>query len=402
MPSVVAWLDASSEDQRRMREIVNLFSERESRDELGIGQVRDALSDTLFPGTSTLLTRARYLVLIPWCFVAAGQGGGGPAAVSRRVEANERALIPALKADGDMEGLLGRVAGAALKNLPSALYWVALRQFAILTSTGLTPQDAIELGMPSVSEDDEGDGAPLGAWSSTLPPIPDGFPANTGGGFRLTYGEAGWLQDRIREGADGTLLAHLADHVPNVDSGAPWYDSSALVAEGEPRVVLDHAQLFSFGMHGAALLYNLLLAERYEASGFDTITAPVEHYRTRLSDWQLDRDRLSARLTEWDRRDFWRVILNRNPRVAAASRRFVDEWLDLAITSSSDLAISAASRDFITRREATHKRSQARLRNDKLLSSWQGASGAGALVFRWPEIQRIMLDIHEGLERTDA
>jgi len=30
-----------------MREIVNLFSERESRDELGIGQVRDALSDTL-------------------------------------------------------------------------------------------------------------------------------------------------------------------------------------------------------------------------------------------------------------------------------------------------------------------------------------------------------------------
>lgn len=174
MPSVVAWLDASSEDQRRMREIVNLFSERESRDELGIGQVRDAISDTLFPGTSTLLTRARYLVLIPWCFVAAGQGGGGPAAVSRRVDANERALIPALKADGDMEGLLGRVAGAALKNLPSALYWVALRQFAILTSTGLTPQDAIELGMPSMREDDEGDGAPLGAWSSTLPPIPTG------------------------------------------------------------------------------------------------------------------------------------------------------------------------------------------------------------------------------------
>jgi len=385
-----------------MREIVNLFSERESRDELGIGQVRDAISDTLFPGTSTLLTRARYLVLIPWCFVAAGQGGGGPAAVSRRVDANERALIPALKADGDMEGLLGRVAGAALKNLPSALYWVALRQFGILTSTGLTPQDAIELGMPSMSEGDEGDGAPLGAWSSTLPPIPDGFPANTGGGFRLTASEAGWLQDRIREGADGTLLAHLADHVPNVDSGAPWYDTSALVADGEPRVVLDHAELFSFGMHGAALLYNLLLAERYEASGFDTITAPVEHYRTRLSDWQLDRDRLSARLTEWDRRDFWRVVLSRNPRVAAGSRRFVDEWLDLAITSSDDLAISAASRDFIRRREATHKRSQARLRNDKLLASWQGASGAGALVFRWPEIQRIMLDIHEGLERTDA
>lgn len=59
MPSLVAWLDPSSEDQRRMREIVNLFSENGSRDELGIGQVRDALSDTLCPGTSTLLTRVR-------------------------------------------------------------------------------------------------------------------------------------------------------------------------------------------------------------------------------------------------------------------------------------------------------------------------------------------------------
>src|ERR1700732_3575593 len=52
--------DFSREDQRRMREIVNLFTQSESRDELGIGQVRDAFSDSLFPGTSTLHTRARY------------------------------------------------------------------------------------------------------------------------------------------------------------------------------------------------------------------------------------------------------------------------------------------------------------------------------------------------------
>ena len=57
---MIAWLDASREDQRRMREIVNLFTQSESRDELGVGQVRDAFSDSLFPGTSTLHTRARY------------------------------------------------------------------------------------------------------------------------------------------------------------------------------------------------------------------------------------------------------------------------------------------------------------------------------------------------------
>jgi len=402
VPSLVAWLDASSEDQRRMREIVNLFTERESRDELGIGQVRDALSDTLFPGTSTLLTRARYLVLIPWCFVAAERGAGGPASIAGRVDENERQLIAALKADGDSEGLLGRLAGRSLKNLPSALYWVALRQFGILSSPGLGPQDAIELGTPTHVADDEGDGAAQGAWSATLPPVPEGFPAKTGGGFRLSSGEAGWIQDRIREGAEGSLLAHLVDNAPDVDSDAPWFDSSARASGGEPHAALDHAELFSFGLHGAALLYNLLLAEKYEAAGFDTISAPVDRYRERLSDWQLDRGRLSDRLREWDRGDFWRLVLTRNPRVAGASRRFVDDWLDLVGTTAEDLADSVASRDFIARREATHKRSQARLSNQKLLASWQGASGAGALVFRWPQIQRIVLDIHEGLEGADA
>ena len=67
-PAVLAWLDYSEADQRRAREIVALFSQRESRDELGLGRIRDALSDTLFPGTSVLLTRARYLLFVPWLF----------------------------------------------------------------------------------------------------------------------------------------------------------------------------------------------------------------------------------------------------------------------------------------------------------------------------------------------
>ncbi len=402
MPSAVAWLDASSADQRRMREIVSLFSERESRDELGIGQVRDALSDTLFPGTSTLLTRARYLVLIPWCFVAGEAGGGGVAAISKRVDSNERALIAALKTEGDLEGLLGRVAGASLKNLPSALYWVALRQFGILSSPELTSQDAIELGTHTQTSDAEGDGAPLGAWSPTLPAAPLDFPKNTDGGFVLSLDEAGWLQDRVRQGAEGSLLAHMIDAKPDSDSNAPWLDSSTVAAEGEPREVLDHAELFSFGMHGSALLYNLLLAEQYEARGFNGISAPVDRYQDLLRTWNRGREMLVDRMSTWDRREFWRVVSSRNPRVARASRHFIDDWLDTVVTGPADISTDATSRQFIARREATQKRSQARLRNDKLLASWQGASGAGALVFRWPQVQRVVLDIRDGLEGMHA
>ncbi|WP_396908646.1 DUF6361 family protein [Mycolicibacterium sp.] len=101
MTALIAWLDASSEDQRRMREIVSLFSERESRDELGIGQVRDALSDLLWPGTSTLFTRARYFLFIPWCYRAAAETRSDVEKSTALADRNERRLIRGLLDAGE-------------------------------------------------------------------------------------------------------------------------------------------------------------------------------------------------------------------------------------------------------------------------------------------------------------
>lgn len=75
--STVAWLDTSADEQRPLRGGIALFEERGSRDELGVGQVRDVLSDAPFPGTSVLQTRARYFLLVPWAYqYAAGRRCG--------------------------------------------------------------------------------------------------------------------------------------------------------------------------------------------------------------------------------------------------------------------------------------------------------------------------------------
>ncbi len=39
MPSTVGWLDQSEEHQRKMREVIDLFSDTDSRDDLGIAVV---------------------------------------------------------------------------------------------------------------------------------------------------------------------------------------------------------------------------------------------------------------------------------------------------------------------------------------------------------------------------
>lgn len=46
----------------RPRRIIDLFDEKDTRDELGLGAARDALSDLMFPGTSTIQTRLRYML----------------------------------------------------------------------------------------------------------------------------------------------------------------------------------------------------------------------------------------------------------------------------------------------------------------------------------------------------
>ena len=66
--STFAWLDFSERDRRRALEIVDLLKEDGTQDELGIGVIRDAFADSLFPGTSTIQTRLRYFLFIPWVY----------------------------------------------------------------------------------------------------------------------------------------------------------------------------------------------------------------------------------------------------------------------------------------------------------------------------------------------
>lgn len=49
----------------KMRELVKLFGTPETRDALGMSQLGDGISNSLFPGTSVLDLGARYLFLVP-------------------------------------------------------------------------------------------------------------------------------------------------------------------------------------------------------------------------------------------------------------------------------------------------------------------------------------------------
>jgi hypothetical protein len=68
MSSTLTWLDHDAAARDRSLRILALFREQETRDELGIGGIRDAIAEPLFPGTSTIQTRLRYMLFVPWIY----------------------------------------------------------------------------------------------------------------------------------------------------------------------------------------------------------------------------------------------------------------------------------------------------------------------------------------------
>jgi len=63
----IAWrrLDFPSEHRDRVKTVLDLLATPGGVDELGIGVIRDAFADLLFPGISTIQTRAKYFLIIP-------------------------------------------------------------------------------------------------------------------------------------------------------------------------------------------------------------------------------------------------------------------------------------------------------------------------------------------------
>ena len=101
--------------------------------------------------------------------------------------------------------------------------------------------------------------------------------------------EADFLRDRIAGSAKASLLNELASKQKNFSEDWAWQVREDTVSDRN-RSILRHAERFSGVMHGASLLYNLLLAlraaERPNAKTHGEASALIENYRQLLEDWR--------------------------------------------------------------------------------------------------------------------
>jgi hypothetical protein len=131
LTSAIGWIDFDDAERDRAQRLMDLFREQNSRDELGLGAIRDSIADHLFPGTSTIHTRLRYMLFIPWIF-AGLPTHRAPREIAAKARQDEILLRDALLAgDSTANGVIGKDAGAKLKRLPSSIYWSGLESWGI-------------------------------------------------------------------------------------------------------------------------------------------------------------------------------------------------------------------------------------------------------------------------------
>ena len=132
----IGWVDFSKTERDKVVSILRLLGTQTALDELGIGTVRDAFSDMFFPGISTLQTRAKYFVILPYLFAQAeNHRFKHRRDVLAYIHNEEFTLVKTLVKNSGPEayGIVGsRNMEKMVKMKPSSIYWNGLRTVGIL------------------------------------------------------------------------------------------------------------------------------------------------------------------------------------------------------------------------------------------------------------------------------
>ena len=399
MPSSLTWLAHDEAERRRMQEMVELFREQGTVDDLGVGTVRDAFSNLLFPGTSVLHTRARYLLFIPWIYRRLERAGVSSRDVGARARHDEVRLIYALLAGGEKQGVIGERARADLKLLPSAAYWSGLGALGLRLFHGTQDQyhrsfdgyRAFLRDMPRIRDDEDPVTRAYANWHPALDALAEDsrdFLNETT--FELSEDEGSFVRELVLQHTRGSYLAFLCASGVQSSVKYPWLHSRRAEAPSEVARQLDLARSFSMLMRGASLLYNLLLAERRRMGDL------VDSLRADLQKWSHD---LRPELVSFEWPEFWAVVFQGNPHIKPPTRRFVEGWSSAVVGLGSAVVEDTHTRRLIELRERQAKHGQARLGNPRRLETWTKPVGMGRQDYRWPVVQQIVNDIARSTRR---
>lgn len=419
--STFTWLDYDEDQARQSTELIRALSERETVDSIGIGAVRDGISGLLFPGTSTVQTRVRYFLLVPWAAQAvASRRPRDRAKYAKWFRETEVATINQLVSGNPSGtiGIIGRERREKTQRLPSSIYWASIGEWGIRRDPSMTlsayrdwvlaPRDR------DSAKDDLGESSAYLVFDE-LPQAPGAFPNNPLDVLPSREEAKYLLESMVRTRLGGiraaglrrnpgpSLLATVAKDRSLADLLDSWDIPRSLLTEDQ-ALIIHHAQFFSLVMQGARLRYDQLLFREQEKLSLPAADGEGE-LEDLVAQWTLDVANKKEQVRAWTQQlpAMFTMLIQHGIAIGDATRAFISAWADMVASNPATAMSDQRSARLIRQREESLKAPHHRLGNANALRSWDGALfGSRPLDYRWGIARQLVRDCRDALEVPDA
>lgn len=421
--SAIGWIDFSSEHREKVKTVIDLLASPGVVDELGIGTIRDSFSDTLFPGISTIQTRAKYFLTLPRIFRDYKQlrvNDRRRLALADYLKQQENRCMTFLNQNhknDPQDGIIGAsFAGkrGEVQRKPSSVYWNGLRVFGLIKTTLSLQEFVRKFANPTtplhdlIQSTDEAKGDDPDAVEN------DGHSVNTPSygenwqeqlTLHLSFDEATFLARQMETRVPESLLGQVLmdDNIrrtfvqlPDNWGFAEFCDACPFLDKlsSELRRTLFGARDFWQLLKGSHIRYNVLLQRQH---GTDQ---KREEFGQQWTEWCEQMAHFPWE--RWDTQMIWELAQLHRRQIREFTKRFVRKWIEAIQNGTSDVAALDA---LVVQQETLNKKGRARLKPnaEERVKGWVGID---SLDYRYSQARSIIKDIHIGLtrqqERADA
>lgn len=405
------WIDFSDTDRQKVMKVIELLQPDGTVDELGVGIIRNALSETMFPGITTIMTRAKYFFIVPRIlqdFISKPPRGK---TAKKYLHEEENELMYFLAKQNNYEdntGVIGiniskenrnraKHRWKELMRKPSSIYWNGLRTHQIYQGDlslenfldTLDKQTGSErmLGYQTVegetSDDREAEAAI--SFKFSLPDYDKNWKERLR--IELTEDEADFLKNKIIDSHPATLIAEVLSNKRAtrdflVAKNFPEMCSMPFHKQISPdtRAIVQTARDFWKIMFGAHIRYNIMLHERHGAKAFR---------KTMIDEWK----RWVAQIIKFDWSTFDRDLMwettHSKGRIKPFTKQFINHWMDRL--QRKDYHTEELDQ-LVELQEKRNKSNRSKLRpqNDERYNKWVGID---RMNFRFGNAKTIVNDI---------
>jgi hypothetical protein len=400
MAANFGWIDFSDEQRQKVYAVIDLLDSGGTVDELGVGVVRDALADWMFPGVSTIQTRPKYFLIITEIlsnYQRKYLNKEKIPSLNEYLNEEENRIMKVLARNynfKDGNGVIGiSIAreNSELARKPSSIYWNGLRIHGLVDTQHSKNEYAKANDLSEREKDDE-----------TLDNYEDQF------GLKAL--DSPVIHDEMKMDLDEEQADFLRDQFLDTDShidknehnllsallktnerAAIFKSSNSFLEAGEllletgdlhpttariVKIALD----FDFLMHGAHIRYNIQLHAKAGNPDFQEYLEEV--WESWLTVLELEK---RQSLLEFD---FDEVFTQIATRVGPMTKHFMRSWQEAILQEDIDLE---KLDDLVFNQEKNKKGSKAKLiLKDGEYDGWIGIQGLG---YRFDSVKNIIQDL---------